>query len=180
MKELNNLPMYCIRYKPRMVSFTNLNDEENVILTCDFHPYQDKKFVVKASTHAAIMDRRNTTLIHFHTTVSYWNVFYDEVHNLIDYSLRHNSDISNDIENLVWAIKALNVVLKRSVVTPLPELIRPCEAVFELLTRFLHAKLPYVSLISSSLDVLTTLVPLFTDEIFTRFVFITFVHFCCL
>lgn len=147
-----------------------MNNEDSVLLTEDYCPYEGKDFVIQKGTPASIMDRRNATLIHFRKKCSYWKILHNELNHLIQHCLRGNLDVSAEIDKVVWGIRALHSVLVHLNDDDLfNSLIDSCEAVFEVLVRFSNSRMPYVSLISACLDISIILIPKYSTKIFARY-----------
>lgn len=153
-----------------MVGVSNImNDEDSVLITENYYLHRDKTLCVRAKSLAAIMDRRNVTLIHFRRPVSYWRILQHEIQDLLDETVQGQTNILEKVERVLWGIRALVSVLKFTAGDELPDpLVGPCEAVFEVLIRFAHFKTPLLPLIAACLDVSTALVPKFTQRIYIR------------
>ncbi|XP_038208060.1 nucleoporin Nup188 [Zerene cesonia] len=168
--ELKNLPVYTEIYNPNTVPIVSLQSEDAVIGR-DYYPLGDNTYHIEAGSKASILERKEGTMIHFRTPVSYWTVFNSEIEKVLDRKQGHYN-LNMTLERVYKGTKVLKGILKALVEDKeIPKsLVGPSEGVFDVLLRFMRAETPPLQLLVECLNVCIALIPLFSKEIHLRLI----------
>ncbi|CAG9796984.1 unnamed protein product [Diatraea saccharalis] len=85
--ELKNLPVYTEIYNPNSVPLMS-SESDVAIIGREYSPIPS--YTVEVGSRATVMERREGTMIHFHTPCSYWTVFNHEIEKALDRNQHHH------------------------------------------------------------------------------------------
>ncbi|XP_072946107.1 nucleoporin Nup188 [Epargyreus clarus] len=169
--ELKCLPVYTEIYNPNAVPVIGLQSDDAVVGR-DYYPLGDPSYRVEAGSKAAVMEKKDGTMIHFRTPYPYWLLFNNEIEKGLDRKQHHQYDLNVTLGRVYEGTKVLKGVLMNLVNDKeIPKsLVGPSEGVFDVLVRFMRAESPPLPLLMECLNVCTALIPIFPGEIHLRLI----------
>lgn len=181
-KQTENLPTYTEYYNSQrtLMRPSDFNESE-YILQHDFKPFNQRiEYTIAAGAVATVTDKPEGTLVHFKTSLNYFDALHHEINELLVDLIRRPEIDPLRKNRVYWGLKYLAAAFRR-IKDPSDissEMVHPTEMVFDIFLKFKGVPNPPVDLLAQCFNVCTALVPMLQTEIFNRVINMDILPFC--
>ncbi|XP_055385303.1 nucleoporin Nup188 [Condylostylus longicornis] len=168
-EQFQQLPIYTEFYDECKHKLMPLGNDE-YITTQPYTPFKGIDYVIPIKTSAAILSHDNGAFVHFRIPVNYFDVLQNEMNNLLSYVTQYVEIDVNRFKNINAGVEYLSFVISK-IEKPqdiAPEMVFPTEMCIDILNKFKNIFNPPIELLANCLNVCTSLLSNFKNEISSR------------